>query len=450
MTHSGPGTTRRRFLGQMAATTATVSVATRVGQVGASSPNSALLQADDVGTTTLMNWDPIEDSSTEAVINEYRQRTGRTIEVIPTPGRGTDYETKVRTMLAGGTAPDIMRMNDDYVRFYSNKDQVLDLTPYIERDQIDSDDYFEPIWNFTKQPNGEHTAWSIGNQPRLFFYNVDMFNEAGVTLPPKEWTAEGWTWDDFLEKAKQLTVEGEQWGVLVYDDTGHETVFPVNNGLEDGVYSEDGETFTLASPEGVEAIQWVADLTCVHGVQPERGLVRQPDSGNNLFLQGKIGMIERTQSNVDYFRRNATDFEWDVAPPPAKVEVPQKGYGSFIVYAVTKVAENPDGAWELLKFMAGPDGGKIFASAGTFVPALKEAAEVIAAESPPPDFYPQNIQLIAAAPEHQAEVNLTNNTEDARNVYRPLLDLIYTCEASAEDTLYGVKEEVESVLRGEF
>jgi multiple sugar transport system substrate-binding protein len=446
MVNSTPGMTRRRFLGQMAATTA-VAVAAHTGTVEAA-PSNLLLQADDVGTTSFMNWDAIEDTPIEAVINEYQQRTGRTVEVIPTPGRGTDYETKVRTMLAGGTAPDIMRTNDDFVRYYSIKDQIIDLTPYIERDQIDPNDYFEPIWNFAKQPSGTYTAWSLGSQPRLIFYNVDMFNEAGVPLPPKEWTAEGWSWDDFLEKAQQLTVEGERWGALVYDDTGYEQTFSVNNGAEDGIYAADGETFTLSSPEGIEAIQWVADLTCEHGVQPEWGLVSEPDTGNNLFLQGKVGMIFRTQGTINYFRRNAGDFEWDVAPPPAKVN--QKTESSLICFTITKVAENPDGAWELLKFMGGPDGSKIFASRGAFVPAFKESAELIQAEGEPPDSYPANIQLFAEAPEHNTAVNFTENTENARNVYRPQLELVYTCETTAEEVLTSVEEEVESILSGEF
>lgn len=446
MTSSTPGMTRRRFLGQVAAIGAAAPIATRAGAASAA-PSPNLLQ-DDFGSTSFMNWDAIEDTPIEAVINEYIQQTGREVEVIPTPGRGTDYETKVRTMLAGGTAPDIMRTNDDFVRYYSVKEQIVDLTPYIERDDVNPGDYYDPIWNFAMQPNGEYTAWSLGVQPRLIFYNVNMFNEAGVPLPPTTWTDEGWTWDDFLEKAQQLTVEGERWGALVYDDTGYEQTFSVNNGAEDGIYAEDGQTFTLSSQPGYEAIQWVADLTCQHGVQPEWGLVSEPDTGNNLFVQGNIGMIFRTQGTINYFRRNAGVFEWDVAPPPARVN--QMAEGSLITFTITKVGENPDAAWELLKFMGGPDGSKIFAARGAFVPAYKDSAELIQSEGEPPESYPQHMELFTTAPEYQTTVHFTENTENARNVYRPQLELVYTCETTAEEVLTGVEEEIESILSGEF
>src|SRR4051794_36688712 len=61
-------------------------------------------------TIQFMDWDPVEGTPYEKVINEYTRQTGRKVQIIPTPGSGPEYETKVRTMLAGGVAPDIMRL----------------------------------------------------------------------------------------------------------------------------------------------------------------------------------------------------------------------------------------------------------------------------------------------------------------------------------------------------
>ena len=52
--------------------------------------------------------------------------------------------------------------------------------------------------------------------------------------------------------------------------------------------------------------------------------------------------------------------------------------------------------------------------------------------------------------QHLTTVNFTEATENARNIYRAQLDLVYTCEESAEDVLTRVTPEVEEVLRGEF
>ncbi len=464
--------TRRRFLTGMAAAGGAAALAAcgsnprdqTTPATAGGGPTTAAAQtvvgaapARDAGVTSFMNWDDIRDTPIEAVIKEYEQQTGRKVENVPNPGTGNEYETKVRTMLAGGTAPDIMRVNDDFVRYYSIKDQVRDLSPYLKRDNIKPDDYFAPIYNFAKQPSGQYTAWSLGNQPRLIFYNVNAFKEAGVPLPPKEWTKQGWTWNDFLETAKKLTKPGERWGALVYDDTGMEQTFAVNNGVESGIYSEDGKKFTLASPKGAEALQFLADLTCKHQVQPERGLVDQPgvpNLGNNLFVGGKVAMAARTQGTINYFRRNIPKvgepghFEFDVAPIPGNVA--QKSEGSLICFAVTKPAKNPDGAWELLEFMGGPEGAKIFAARGAFIPAYKAAADLIQPGKEPPSSYPANIQLFVQATEHATVVNFTENTENARNIYRDELDKAWTCQESVKSVLDRVRPDVEEALSGKF
>lgn len=437
-------TNRRTLLGGVAAAGAASAL-----PIGASASGSFLVPApslqDSAGSTAFMNWEAMEGTVTEAAILAYQEQTGNPVEIFPNPGTGSDYETKVRTMLAGGTVPDIIRTNDDFVRFYSNKEQFRDLTEYIERDGINPADFFESIWNFAQQPSGQYTAVSLGNQPRLIYYNVDMFEEAGVPLPPSDWTSDGWTWDDFVTIAQELTVEGERWGALIYDDTGCEQTFSVNNGVESGIYSEDGLTFTLAEPGGIEAIQWLADLTLAHGVQPERGLVTEDNAGNNLFIQQKVGMIFRTMGTRNYFRRNGADFNWNVAPPPAKVNHVTEG--SLICYAVPTAAQNPEGAWELLKFLVGPEGSQMFADRGEFIPAYRESAETIAPEG---DENPANMQLFVSAMDHSTIPNFTEFTENARNVYRPQLDLVWTGDSTAEEVLTGVKAEVEEILSGAF
>ena len=396
-----------------------------------------------------MDWDPVDGTPYEKVINAYQEQSGKKVTVFPTPGSGTEYETKVRAMLAGGAAPDIMRLNDDYVRYYSAKKQIINIDKYVKAD-IKPEEYAAGIIDFPRQADGSYTAWSVGMQPRLIFFNVNHFKEAGIPLPPKEWTSENWKWDNFLDAAKKLTKPGEQrWGALVYDDTGFEQIWPVNHGEPTGIYSKDGKQFTLANPKGIEAIQYAVDFTCKHQVQPERGLVRQANTGNNLFAGGQVSMIERVASTNAYFRRNSSGFEYDVAPIPAGA-VDQKTTASLVLFAVTVNSKNPDGAWDLLKFMAGAEGGKIFTEQGAFIPVHKASAALLKPGATPPASYPQNIALFAKAADHLNFNSLTNNTEGARNIYRAQLDQVYSCQVSAQDLLTRVKKDVEDLLAEEL
>lgn len=390
-------------------------------------------------TVEFMNWGAVEGTPLQTAIDQYTEAKGTLVKVWPVPTR---YEDKMRTLLAAGTTPDIMRVNDDYVRGYAAKNQLVNLQPYLEQYGYNPDDFYKFIYEFAEFDGG-YWAWSLGNQPRLIFYNIDLFEEAGVPLPPSEWNpTEGWTWDDFLETAKALTKGEEQFGALIYHDTGYEQTWAMNNGGP-GIYSEDGLKFTLADPEGIEAIQWAADLTCVHGVQPGQGLLNQLE-GPQLFISGKLGMIFTGTTTSTAFRDEITDFNWDAAPVPMRVN--RFTEGSLIVFCVPTAAPSPDAGWDLLDWMTTQEMGELFVQTRYFMPIRRSASETIEADEQPP----QNVNLFVAGNEYHKSVNFAENTERARFIYRPQLDLVYSCTESAESVLTAIRPEVEAALEGRF
>lgn len=418
-------------------------VAAGVAAGALSAGRSFSARAQDGAEVTFMNWDTVAGTPLETAINAFQEASGITVNVQPTPTQ--DYETKMRTLLASGSPPDVMRINDDFVRGYSIAGQLLDLRPYIDASGINPADFGEHPFTFPIQPDGQHTAWTLGTQPAMIFYNVTMFEEAGLPLPPGTWGGENWGWENLLETARALSVEDERWGVLLFKDTSHETIYPVNNGEPTGIYSEDGTQFTLANPKAIEAMQWVADLTCVHGVQPPWGNLAQDDAANQYFVGGRVGMLSSTFGFAAYASENVKDFTWDVAPPPAG-PAGQTTIATLIDFVVPKTARNPDGAWELLKFLGGPDAGKIFAETGNFVPVHNEAATLLKA---PGTESLGHIDLVVEATKHATNENFSPNIQRARQIYRPQLDLLYTCQQSAEEVLTGVREQVEQALAGE-
>jgi multiple sugar transport system substrate-binding protein len=391
-------------------------------------------------TLSFMNWDPITDTPLEEALNAFTEETGIGIEVQPVPG-DDQYTAKMRTLLASGAPPDIMRIDDDLVRGFAATGQLLDLTSYIEASDV-AGDYIEGLFTFPQQEDGTHPAWVIGVQPRVIFYNVDHFEEAGVPRPPTTWTSEGWTWDDFLAAAQAVTIPNERWGAIIFRDNAYEQTFSVNNGVPGGIYSPDGTEFTLADPKGAEAVQWVSDLTCVHNVQPPWGELLQNDARQQLFAAGRASMIFGPFALVSYFRSNVSDFTWDVAPVPARVE--QKQEGSLIVFCIPRDAKNPDAAWQLLTFLGGETGARIFAEGEYFIPANSAAASLIT----PGDEMPENVQIFAEAANHQSAVSPSVYQEQAENIYRPQLELIYTCQGNASEVLNSVRDQVNAALAG--
>lgn len=427
-----PALNRRRFLAGLGGLAAGGLLAGCGGNGGSGSGGKNSL--------TFLNWQQVKATPLEQAIQAHEKASGASVTIQPAVTQ--EYDTKMRTLLAGGSPPDVMRINDDFVRGFSEQGALLDLRPYIEKDNLDTSQFAKEVFEFPKQADGSHTAWVVGYEPRLVFYNVDLFKEAGVPLPPTTWTGTDWTWDAFADRAKKLTIPGKRWGALVYLDTGYEQTFTVNHGSQTGIFSPDGTQFTLAGDKEVEALQWATDLTCKDKVQPPWSALQQDNAETQLFAQGKLAMMYATFGTVPYLRSTIKDFTWDVAPPPADVE--QKTESSVIVFCIPKKAKNPDQAWALLKYLSGEDGGRILLQGGAFTPINNK----VAAELAPGGKLPEHIGLFGEASKHLTATNQTKNTLGARELYRPALDQAYNCEKSVGDVLREMKPQVENALKG--
>lgn len=389
------------------------------------------------GTVSSAGWDdPINDLMNGPIAKGFQKQFGSTVRPQAAVAF-SDFQTRFRTLLAGGQPPDVMRLNDDFLVEVSDKKLSTDLEPYFTDSHLDRSAFF-PIFDWAKLPSG-HRGLVTGTQVRCLFYNKTLFEKEGVPLPPKDWTAEQWSWDDFLDAAKALTKGTDQYGAVISSDTACEEIWPSNNGGP-GTFSTDGTKFTLADDLGVEAMQWVADLTLKHHVQPTWGELLPDQAVERLFTSGRAAMILSASSSIAYYADNVKDFEWDLAPVPAKVK--QYQTGGVVLYIIPSKAKNSDVAWKYLDYAISEEGGKLMAEAGLAVPVNKKAAESLKS----PGDYPKNIKLLVPGADHNKNINSTKATAAAVALYRPQLERVYSGDLTAKGALTDIRGQVESAL----
>ena len=104
-----------------------------------------------------------------------------------------EYWDSMATQAAGGNAPDVFQMDEQYLREYADRGSLLEL------DGVDVSDFEE-----TAVENGmvEDSLYAItmGINAQVILANPVLFDEAGVELPDDE----TWTWDDFAETIGEL------------------------------------------------------------------------------------------------------------------------------------------------------------------------------------------------------------------------------------------------------
>lgn len=281
------------------------------------------------------------------------------INAIPDPIPGNILAT-IMARVAGGTAPDLIWYHNDWLPAYADQNMVLDLTPFIKKDNYDLDDFFpNAIAGVTY--NGKIYALPLGANPVVLGYNMDMFDAAGAEYPNKKWS-----WNDFLAVARKLTIRDGSGKAKQFGFTGFFGFFADYEGWLPLLWSNGGDLYdrvtyptvsTVTSPEVIDSLTFVKDIRFKYRVE------RLPDEqgsdlgGDERFIAGQSAMAFVTQGIRDALRKANSRFNWNIEIYP-RGSKGQSGAAALSCFSVMAASKNPEAAWEFLKFQASREGSQ--------------------------------------------------------------------------------------------
>jgi multiple sugar transport system substrate-binding protein len=212
--------------------------------------------------------------------------------------------------------------------------------------------------------------YGLPYQSRQLVLYVNKTAFARLSLPPPDWGNPNWTWAHFLEKASALTerVFGggvRQFGTLFTGRPMWAALIRQNGGLE---FSKDHSRSFYDSPEVYEAIQWAADLVGRYRVAPTEQ--QNPGGRNWNFDAGNVAMWIWYQHSVPLVsQRVFTSFEWDIYPLPMNRRAATYADWGYLSIGANTV--DVDKAWELVRFLCGPDGDALALRDGVAGPIVR-------------------------------------------------------------------------------
>ena len=245
--------------------------------------------AQDPVTVTISTWAGVDEAAElQELIDEVNaENTEFQIVQEPIPG---DYYTTVKTQLAGGTGADLYWMDQNHMALAS-EGIFLPLDECLAGSEPqtagDLSDYFPGILA-VNQVDGQTYGLPWIAQPVVLYYNTDLFDAAGVEYPEA-----GWTWDDFMEKAKALTLDTDgdgnvdQYG-FVNDGWPPPFIFIWQAGGD--VINEDFTESPIDSPEFVQGFEFYLSTAYNPELSPSRETVVEQGS-SAMYKAGKIAMF---------------------------------------------------------------------------------------------------------------------------------------------------------------
>ena len=303
------------------------------------------------------NWDPI--------IEKFRAagHENVTFEYIHQP---EDYETKLQTLIAGNETPDVVLFNDAMVAGYAEEGLLLDQGPYYEAMGVNPEEYY--IDAALRYIGDELSCVGTGLHTMIMYYNKGIFDEAGMEYPPHV-QEEAWTWDEFVNVAKQLSGgEGmnRRYGAYIPPWPTIWRVMVESNG--GAFYNEDLKSVALDSPEVAEVIQDLADLRLVEQAAPPVDMI---DSlGWDLFLQNDRAAMFIDGTFVMGFLMEWWGEDLGLAVLPK--------YDEYVTHPIVDCpvvfnnTEHPQEAFEFVQFLTNPEHWMDDYRAGQATPVVRD------------------------------------------------------------------------------
>jgi multiple sugar transport system substrate-binding protein len=330
---------------------------------------SADAQEGPTRVTVMVSGDPAEIDAYRAVVDGFNgSQDDVEADLLPFAERD-ELIARLSTSIAGGEPPDLFLMNYRYYGQFAARGALEPVGPYLAGSSgFDQGDFFDTAMTPFRW-DGEQMCLPQNVSSLVIYFNADLFRSAGVEPP-----AAGWTWDEMVAAAGELTTDADGDGAQVYGlgiDPEIIRVAPLiwsNGGSL--VDDEDSPTRFAFDPPAIEAIQRFLTLRTA-GVTPSDGEAESEDL-ESRFLNGRLAMLIESRRVVPTLR-TITDFEWDVASLPP-MEVPVSVLHSD-AYCITAGSDAKDAAWRYLEFALGPEGQRIAAGSGRTVPSLRSVAE---------------------------------------------------------------------------
>lgn len=274
---------------------------------------------------------------------------------------------KLNMQIAGGNVPDVFYYTADRLPILVEKGVVKDLTPFIKADPgLDMDVYYKKIVEECKV-HGRLYLFPFHFSTDIVFYNKELFRKAGIKYP-----GAGWTWEDFLRIAKELTINKS--GRIVQYGTFLPRPLMVIQSFGGRCFNDNFSRCTINSKSAHIALKFLLNMIYKHQVAPNIVAVKDMDKmdGIDLFRMGKVAMLPgRTFMYAEL--RKWKDLEWDIAPVPrGLIRYSRLAIGGNCISAQTK---HPEAAWKFVKFFSGKKGSVICGTSGNCVPAYREIAE---------------------------------------------------------------------------
>jgi multiple sugar transport system substrate-binding protein len=326
------------------------------------------------GPVTWASWaNPGEGERFKQFSKDYQQKYGVQVTWQQVVG---DYQSKILTQLAGGSAPDAFYVGDSSMApmIASGKLEPLDDFLKSDKSELKIDDVYPGLYQWCKSSDGKLYGVPVDCNPKVFWFNKGLLEEAGFTPDPAAQFTGG-TWnrdalDDLLTKVKGIGKRGMVCEANWFDLFSLITVFG-------GTAIKDNKAVFDTDPKAMDTISWLFDHfkaeTITYG-----GSLPKGQGVDALFYGGQLATIQYGRWILPNLRK-LKNVQYDIAPMPSedgKTMFPAAVYTAAM--SVQTAAKDKDASLLYLTRFVNAEGQKArLSGGGNAVPSMAGLDDIV-------------------------------------------------------------------------
>ena len=341
----------------------------------------------------------------------------------------------------GGNAPDILQVFEvgtaTMMHAAGAIKPIQEMSEEVD-DPIDPDDFLGAVASYYSSSEGKLISMPFNSSTPVFYYNKDLFEEAGLDpdSPPK-------TWEEVAEAGKKLRDSGAKcgyttsWPAWVQLET-FGAWHNIPYATEDNGFGGLDARLQIDQPLYVQHMEFLADMS-EDGTFSYGG---RGDDANSLFTSGKCGMFTGSSGNRANIIKTG-DFEFGTSSLPYHDDqegAPQNsiiGGASLWVFA-KKSDDVYKGVTSFFKFLSSPEKSAQWHQQTGYVPVTKAGYE----ETKDAGYYDENPGSDVAVKQLDA-----TTTEFSRGVRLGYLPQIRDAEEGVMEDIFSGKIGAEEGLK---
>lgn len=384
----------------------------------------------------------------KAMVDKYMQETGNKIKLLEFP-HPTLMENEMIAAREGADTFDIMSIDDSYLPFFVGGERRF-LTPIKEIDPnfelgpefID----FKNSFKWSHEHNYSHPDGVLYGIPtqgnfQMFFYRGDLFQEAGLSVPPQ-------TWKDVEVAASKLHNPPKLFGYATVTVAKLQAVYfwmPILRSFGGKIFEDPPYdwTVTINSKEVADSLNWIVNMSkyCPPGI----GNTSQSDVLSYLG-NGQLAQALNVTAIYPFMDDpNSCMFPGKVdfaSPPAGETGIRFSTIGNWLA-VIPKGAKRKKEALEFLKWFLKPENQVFFGESGG-IPSNLEAIKALAArEGREWRFFRAYLETFEFMGE-RPRIMEWPRIEDVMGTY---FQKVVTGEIEVEEALKKMESEIEKIMQ---